>query len=93
VNDSTTNKVAAFLAVYWRQHPAACDTPEGMRRWWLYGRVDISTAEVEEALAWMIERTLVEQRRTGAHCIYRLRVGGDPRELQALAESVTADSR
>ena len=92
MNDPTTNKVAAFLAAYWRRHPAACDTPEGMQRWWLYGRLEVAIAEVEEALRWMIEKGLVEQRRTGVHCIYRLRLGADPRDLQALAESAIPGS-
>jgi hypothetical protein len=86
VSNSGTNKATAILAVYWRRHPAACDTPEGMQRWWMGGRTDVSLAEVEQALREMIDIELVEQRTTGGRSIYRLRAGGDAALLQRLAE-------
>lgn len=77
--------MAALLAAYWQRHPAACDTPEGMQRWWLNGRADVSLTHVEDALIWMIEQGFVEQRLTGARSIFRLRAGVDCDALQALA--------
>jgi len=53
-----------------------------MQRWWLNERRDVSIAEVEEALRWMIGKGLIEQRRTGERSIYRLRAGVDVRELE-----------
>jgi len=86
VGKSGTNKATAILAVYWRRHPAACDTPEGMQRWWMGGRTDVSLAEVEQALRELIENELVECRTTGERSIYRLRANADAAALLRLAE-------
>jgi hypothetical protein len=87
VSRSGTNKATAILAVYWRRHPAACDTPEGMQRWWMGGRTDVSVADVEQALREMIESELVECRKTGERSIYRLRADADPAALLRLSGS------
>jgi hypothetical protein len=85
VNDSTTNRVTSLLAAYWLRNPAACDTPEGIHRWWMNGRPDVSVGNVEEALIAMIGKGLVERRVTGERSIYRLRAGADRDALEALA--------
>lgn len=64
-----------------------------MQRWWLHGRLDVSIADVEEALAWLIERGLVERRMTGTQSIYRVTANVDRTALAALADSVSADPR
>jgi hypothetical protein len=85
VSESTTQRIAAILAAYWWGHPAACDTPEGIRQWWLGAQTDVSLGELEEALRWMLDRGLIEQRLTGERSLFRLRADADPAGLQELA--------
>lgn len=85
MSDSATNKTVSILAAYWLRNPAACDTPEGMHRWWMNGRIDASIANVEAALDLMVERGLVERRVIGGRSIYRLCTGSDPGALESLA--------
>jgi DNA-binding transcriptional ArsR family regulator len=80
----SSNKVVASLAAYWRKHAAACDTAEGVHRWWFGGAAEVSVAEVEEALRILMEHGLVEQRFTGVRAIFRLRADADGKLLAAL---------
>ena len=79
--------MVASLAVYWRKHAAACDTAEGVHRWWFKGAADVSVAEVEEALRILMEEGLIEQRFTGVRAIFRLRADADEARLAALADA------
>jgi len=42
-------------------NPLACDTPDGMLRWWLFSANARSIETVTAALAWMKRRGLVEE--------------------------------
>jgi len=77
VSEAIANKIVAELATYWWRHPAACDTPEGIHRWWLGGRIDVSVAEVESALGFLETRGLIEKRLVGDRSIYRMRADAD----------------
>ena len=52
--------VVRLLAKYWTANPLACDTPDGICRWWLSSdRVGMDS--LLAALAWMKERGLVDE--------------------------------
>lgn len=62
------------LMAYWRAHPHASDTLEGICRWWL--NADASLAPwVEPALRWLVERghVLAHQASDG-RVRYRLQI-------------------
>jgi hypothetical protein len=51
--------VVRALAQYLRANPLACDSLDGIGRWWLAGH-DLGPEDLMQALAWMKERGLVE---------------------------------
>jgi hypothetical protein len=70
--------VALALVRYWAMHLSACDTAEGIHRWWLGMRPDISVGDVELALRTLEDRDIVEGiPTTDGRAIYRLRAGID----------------
>ena len=83
VLDAPTKQVVQSLARYWCDNPFACDTPEGMRQWWLMPIDDVSIEQVNRALAWLCDRGFVEQlfaadgrmrfRRASSHDVAALR--------------------
>ena len=52
--------VVCALALYLRANPLACDSLEGISRWWLASQV-VTPDELEQALGWMRERGLIEE--------------------------------
>ena len=61
--DDDVQAVAAHIVRYLRQHPGAADTAEGVARWWLGGsRCEETLAKVEEALAALVRREMVEKQ-------------------------------
>jgi len=59
-NDDDVQAVVRMLSRYWRDHPLASDTPDGIASWWL--RLDWHTHEstVVAALAWLSDAALIE---------------------------------
>lgn len=54
------DSVVRTLARYWVANPLACDTPDGICRWWLPSE-SVSMECLLGALAWMKERRLVDE--------------------------------
>jgi hypothetical protein len=52
-------KIARDIASYLRINPLACDTREGIWRWWLRGD-GAEPSEVAEALEWLTSEGIVE---------------------------------
>lgn len=62
--DASDPRYAAVQALmaYWRAHPQASDTLEGICRWWL--NADTSLApRVEPALRWLVDHGVVQARQ------------------------------
>lgn len=55
-------KLVARLCRYLRENPQACDTPEGMARWWLGGDT-AAGRELQRALDWLERAGLIEPLR------------------------------
>ena len=52
--------VVCALARYLRANPLACDSLDGISRWWLAAH-PVTPEELVEALSWMKEQGLVEE--------------------------------
>jgi Fe2+ or Zn2+ uptake regulation protein len=52
--------IVAALAIYLQANPHACDTAEGIHRWWFPPNVELTLDAVSRALAWMERQNLVE---------------------------------
>lgn len=50
-----------ILARYLRDNPNACDSAEGIHRWWLADGVVVTAGELEKALRWMKQTGLIEE--------------------------------
>lgn len=59
--DREVRSIVTELARYLRANPHACDTAEGICRWWL--GADLAAMDtLSRALAWMIERGLMQEQ-------------------------------
>jgi len=64
------------LMAYWRAHPQASDTLEGICRWWL--NADTSLApRVEPALSWLVDCGVVQANQASDRRV-RYRLAGAP---------------
>ncbi|HEY1137841.1 MAG TPA: hypothetical protein VGE64_10145 [Xanthomonadaceae bacterium] len=52
--------VAACLQAYLLANPYACDTADGIRRWWLDGQEDVGMDELLRTLERMTQAGLIE---------------------------------
>lgn len=59
-NSPSTIDVVCVLALYLRANPLACDSLEGIGRWWLAAHA-VPREELELALDCMMEQGLVEE--------------------------------
>jgi len=55
-----TDRVVCVLAEYLQAHPFACDTLDGIGRWWV-GEYRFSTGELAQALGQMKKQGLIEE--------------------------------
>lgn len=58
-DDPDMNQAVLALAKYLRDNPLACDTAEGISRWWL-ASLPVTTETLLRALDWMDRSGLVE---------------------------------
>jgi hypothetical protein len=72
--DPADRDVARGILQYIRDHPAAKDTLEGIAWWWLQGASgERSLAEVERAVAYLLAKGfVVERRRPGLSPYYHV---------------------
>lgn len=60
---ASVREIAKAIIGYLKHHPNACDTADGISRWWLSSDAHREARAVEEALATLVEARLVEARR------------------------------
>jgi hypothetical protein len=79
-------RLVTELSTYWCEHPLACDTADGIRRWWLADGLDVPGDVVAAALAWMVAWNLVVASTAADGRIrFRRRVDVDMAKLRRLA--------
>lgn len=60
-DDDAVSACVSSLAGYLRANPQACDTAEGIRRWWLRTEHEVAMSELQDALEWMQRRGAIEE--------------------------------
>jgi hypothetical protein len=85
--DLTT--IVGALALYLIANPHACDTAEGIHRWWFSPDVEFTPQAVAGALEWMKRHNLLEVT-TAADGHQRFRRSATDEELAALLRSLAA---
>lgn len=79
-------RLVTKLSKYWVEHPFACDTCEGLRRWWLPDGLDASPDVLATALAWMVTQNLAAASTAADGRIrFRRRADVDLTKLRRLA--------
>jgi hypothetical protein len=58
--------IVQHVSRHLRVHPHACDTPEGIARWWVEQDDPVSLDAVEAALAWLAAGQAVEAQPAAA---------------------------
>ena len=83
--------IVQHLSRYLQTHPDACDTPEGIARWWIDADPPpVPVAIVEAALGWMSACGVIESSRAADGRI-RYRCAGDADNLAAKHQAMAAD--
>lgn len=80
------NAVVRTLARYMRDNPHACDSAEGIRRWWFADGYAVTADELEQALKWMRQRGLIDEV-VAADGRVRIRRRGSDAQLDAAARA------
>ena len=81
--------VVRILARYMRNHPHACDSPEGIRRWWFDDGVAVTADELDEALNWMKQHGSIDATVAADGRVRFRRRAGDA-QLDAVANGTIA---
>ena len=86
--------VAQQILRYLGEHPEACDTLEGVVRWWVLSQQLSESVElVREALVQLeAEGAIREQAAADGRILYRALAEGQSREDSATAAGVARDS-
>ena len=79
------------LARYMRDKPHACDSSEGIHRWWLPDGHKFNADEIEMALDWMAKNNLVLQTVAADGRVRFSRISSDAR-LDAILNPASAKS-
>lgn len=56
-----TRSLVSAVARYLIEHPAAGDSSQGIRQWWLDNAQEATEMQMEVALHWMVEQALIER--------------------------------
>ena len=59
--DAMTRALIGAVARYLIEHPAASDSSQGIRQWWLDNAQEATDPQMEAALHWMVEQALIER--------------------------------
>lgn len=59
-DDVALEALVQQVTAYLRDNPMACDTQEGIARWWLAPGTEVDSEVLSRALQWMQQRRLVE---------------------------------
>ncbi|MEH6413450.1 hypothetical protein [Pseudomonas sp. CGJS7] len=59
--DCAASACVRGLAGYLRANPQACDTAEGIRRWWFDSEHEVEMEQLQDALDWMKRRGAIEE--------------------------------
>jgi hypothetical protein len=78
------------VALYLRANPRACDTAEGIRRWWLSPEIECTDDTMMLALDWMKRHDLIEMT-TAADGRQRFSRSGTGEQLEALLRKSAGD--
>lgn len=78
------------LARYMRDNPLACDSAEGIRRWWLAEAHTITEDQLDKALNWMTQQKLISQTVAADGRVRFNRTASDA-QLDAVFAVLTAD--
>lgn len=70
------------LSRYLRSHPDACDTAEGIARWWVGEDAPVPLAVVETALGWLTVCGLVQSSNAADGRVRFRRAEGEDLDLQ-----------
>jgi hypothetical protein len=89
--DDLAKAAVRELAKHWCANPLACDTTDGMLRWWLSATGVTRKEAVASALAWMKRRGLVEELRATDGRIRFRRASGVETRLRRLAAGLDLD--
>jgi len=81
--------IVVALVLYLSDNPHACDTAEGIHRWWFAPDVEFTPLAVAGALEWMTRHNLLEVT-TAADGHQRFRRSATDEELAVVLRSVDA---
>lgn len=59
-DDFAVEALVQQITAYLRDNPMACDTQEGIARWWLAPGTGVDGQVLSRALQWMQQRRLIE---------------------------------
>ncbi|WP_373986940.1 hypothetical protein [Duganella sp. BuS-21] len=88
--DLLLQRFVCDLAIYVSARPGACDTPDGICRWWLMAPEESETT-VTQALNWLVQQGAFE-RLQAADGRVRYRACTDAGSLSELAAICSGDS-
>lgn len=83
--DPEVMTIVQQLSQYLCTHPDACDTPDGIARWWVAVPEAPPLAAVQAALAWMAARGVLEPLQAADGRLRYRRPADDPMADERLA--------